>query len=33
MIFWMRKHARAIKGELQEVLDEAMPAAGASGGR
>ena len=24
MIFWMRKHARAIKGELQEVLDDAM---------
>lgn len=24
MIFWMRKHARAIKGELQHVLDEAM---------
>ena len=28
MIFWMRKHARAIKGELQEVLDEAMSRTG-----
>lgn len=28
MIFWMRKHARAIKGELQEVLDEAMSTTG-----
>jgi high-affinity iron transporter len=28
MIFWMRKHARAIKGELQEVLDEAMSRSG-----
>jgi high-affinity iron transporter len=24
MIFWMRRHARAIKGELQGVLDEAI---------
>lgn len=24
MIFWMRKHSRAIKGELQQVLDQAM---------
>lgn len=24
MVFWMRKHARAIKGELQAVLDDAM---------
>ena len=28
MIFWMRKHARAIKGELQEVLDDAMRRSG-----
>jgi high-affinity iron transporter len=28
MIFWMRKHARAIKGELQDVLDEAMARTG-----
>lgn len=28
MIFWMRKHARAIKGELQHVLDEAMQRSG-----
>jgi high-affinity iron transporter len=28
MIFWMRKHARAIKGELQEVLDDAMQHSG-----
>ena len=28
MIFWMRKHARAIKGELQEVLDGAMSRTG-----
>jgi high-affinity iron transporter len=28
MIFWMRKHARAIKGELQDVLDEAMSRTG-----
>ncbi len=28
MIFWMRKHARAIKGELQEVLDAAMSRTG-----
>jgi len=28
MIFWMRKHARAIKGELQEVLDQAMSRTG-----
>lgn len=28
MIFWMRKHARAIKGELQHVLDEAMSRSG-----
>lgn len=28
MIFWMRKHARAIKGELQTVLDEAMAKSG-----
>lgn len=28
MIFWMRKHARAIKGELQEVLDKAMESTG-----
>ena len=28
MIFWMRKHARAIKGELQDVLDEAMERSG-----
>ena len=28
MIFWMRKHARAIKGELQEVLDDAMERTG-----
>jgi high-affinity iron transporter len=28
MIFWMRKHARAIKGELQDVLDDAMERTG-----
>ena len=28
MIFWMRKHARAIKGELQDVLDDAMRRSG-----
>jgi high-affinity iron transporter len=28
MIFWMRKHARAIKGELQDVLDGAMERSG-----
>ena len=28
MIFWMRKHARAIKGELQDVLDKAMATTG-----
>jgi high-affinity iron transporter len=28
MIFWMRKHARAIKGELQHALDEAMARTG-----
>ncbi|MGH8939925.1 MAG: FTR1 family iron permease [Actinomycetes bacterium] len=28
MIFWMRKHARAIKGELQNVLDDAMERTG-----
>ena len=28
MVFWMRKHARAIKGELQNALDEAMAKTG-----
>lgn len=28
MIFWMRKHARAIKGELQVALDDAMARTG-----
>lgn len=28
MIFWMRRHARAIKGELQETLDKAMEQTG-----
>jgi high-affinity iron transporter len=28
MIFWMRRHARAIKGELQGSLDEAMARTG-----
>jgi high-affinity iron transporter len=28
MIFWMRKNARAIKGDLQDVLDEAMQRSG-----
>jgi len=28
MIFWMRRHARAIKGELQDVLQEAMSRGG-----
>ena len=28
MIFWMRKHARALKGELQDALDAAMAKTG-----
>ncbi len=28
MIFWMRAHARKIRGELQESMDQAMHAAG-----
>lgn len=28
MIFWMRRHARAIKGELQVAMDEAMARTG-----
>lgn len=28
MVFWMRKHARSIKGELQDVLADAMSTSG-----
>ncbi len=28
MVFWMRKHARMIRGELHEVLDQAMSTSG-----
>jgi len=28
MVFWMRKHARAIRGELQDVMSEAMNKSG-----
>lgn len=28
MVFWMRRHARMIRGELQDVLDQAMSKSG-----